>query len=58
MSGYVMAGLPLMGILLGAGMGVNPVGVLLGSTAGHLLLLVGVALMCAGLLWSARIVGR
>lgn len=58
MSGYVMAGLPVMGMLLGAGMGVNPVGVLLGSTIGHLLLLVGVALMCAGLLWSARIVGR
>lgn len=58
MSGYVMAGLPLMGVLLGAGMGVNPIGVLLGSAAGHLLLLVGVALMCAGLLWSARIVGR
>jgi tight adherence protein B len=58
MSGYVMAGLPLMGLLLGAGMGVNPVGVLLGSAAGHLLLVVGVALMCAGLLWSARIAGR
>lgn len=58
LSGYVMAGLPLMGLLLGAGMGVDPVGVLLGSAAGHLLLMVGVALMCAGLLWSARIVGR
>lgn len=58
LSGYVMAGLPVMGLLLGAGMGVNPVGVLLGSVAGHLLLMVGVALMCAGLLWSARIVGR
>lgn len=58
MSGYVMAGLPLMGLLLGAGMGVDPVQVLIGSDAGRLLLLVGVALMCAGLLWSARIVGR
>ncbi|WP_395729146.1 type II secretion system F family protein [Nakamurella sp.] len=58
MSGYVMAGLPLMGLLLGAGMGVNPVGVLLDSAAGHFLLVVGVALMCGGLLWSARIVGR
>jgi tight adherence protein B len=53
-----MAALPLMGILLGAGMGVNPVAVLLGSPLGNLLLVVGVALMCAGLLWSARIVGR
>lgn len=58
LSGYVLAGLPLMGVLLGAGMGVNPIGVLFGSSVGHLLLLVGVALMCAGLLWSARIVGR
>jgi tight adherence protein B len=58
MSGYVMAALPLMGVLLGAGMGVNPVQVLLGSPLGNLLLVVGVALMCAGLLWSARIVGR
>ena len=58
MSGYVMAALPLMGMLLGAGMGVNPVAVLLGSPLGNLLLVVGVALMCGGLLWSARIVGR
>ncbi len=58
MSGYVMAALPLMGLLLGAGMGVNPVVVLVVSPLGHLLLVVGVALMCGGLLWSARIVGR
>jgi tight adherence protein B len=58
MSGYVMAGLPLMGLLLGAGMGVNPAQVLFGSAAGQVLLMVGVALMCAGLFWSARIVGR
>lgn len=58
MSGYVMAGLPLMGLVLGAGMGVDPVQVLIGSAAGQLLLMVGVALLCAGLLWSARIVGR
>lgn len=58
MSGYVMAALPVMGVLLGAGMGVNPVAVLLGSALGNLLLVVGVALMCGGLLWSARIVGR
>ncbi len=58
LSGYVMAGLPLMGLLLGAGMGANPAKVLLDSAAGHLLLTIGVALMCAGLLWSARIAGR
>jgi tight adherence protein B len=58
MSGYVMAALPLMGLLLGAGMGVIPVAVLTGSAVGNLLLVVGVALMCGGLLWSAGIVGR
>lgn len=58
MSGYVMAGLPVMGLLLGAGMGADPVGVLLGTSIGRVLLVVGVVLTCAGLLWSARIVAR
>ena len=58
MSGYVMAALPVMGVLLGTGMGVDPLAVLLGTPLGNVLLVVGVALMCAGLLWSARIVGR
>jgi tight adherence protein B len=58
MSGYVMAVLPLMGLALGVGMGADPVGVLLGTPVGNILLLVGVALTCAGLLWSARIVNR
>jgi tight adherence protein B len=57
-SGYVMALLPLMGLALGAGMGADPVHVLLGSPLGNVLLLVGVTLTCAGLLWSARIVRR
>ncbi len=54
-SAYVMAALPVMGLLLGSGMGADPVGVLLGSTVGRVLLVVGVLLTCAGLLWSARI---
>ncbi len=58
MSGYVMAGLPVMGLLLGAGMGADPVGVLLGTSIGRVLLVVGVVLTCVGLLWSARIVAR
>ncbi len=57
MSGYVMSGLPVMGLVLGAGMGVDPVGVLLGTTVGHVLLVTGVLLTSVGLLWSARIVG-
>ena len=56
MSGYVMALLPLLGLALGAGMGADPVHVLLGSSVGNILLVIGVALTCAGLLWSARIV--
>lgn len=55
-SGYVMALLPLLGLALGAGMGADPVRVLVGSAVGNVLLLVGVGLTCAGLLWSARIV--
>ncbi len=58
MSGYVMSGLPVMGLLLGAGMGADPIGVLLGTTVGHILLVTGVLLTSAGLLWSARIVGQ
>lgn len=58
MSGYVMAVLPLMGLALGVGMGADPFRVLLLTPVGNLLLLVGVLLTCAGLLWSARIVRR
>ena len=58
MSGYVMALLPLLGLALGAGMGADPVQVLLASALGNILLLVGVSLTCAGLLWSDRIVRR
>lgn len=55
-SGYVLAALPLFGLLLGGSMGAHPLAVLFGPAPGSLLLPVGVALACAGLLWSARIV--
>lgn len=55
-SGYVLAALPIFGLLLGSGMGARPLAVLLGPAPGSLLLPAGVALECAGLLWSARIV--
>ena len=58
MSGYVMAVLPLMGLALGVGMGANPFRILLLTPVGNILLLIGVFLTCAGLLWSARIVRR
>ncbi len=55
-SGYVLAALPVFGLLMGAGMGADPLAVLFGPPPGAALLPVGVALACAGLLWSARIV--
>ena len=55
-SGYVLAVLPVLGLLLGAGMGADPVHVLLQTGVGNLLMLVGSALTCAGLAWTARIV--
>lgn len=55
MSGYVLAALPVAGLALGAGMGSHPLDILLGSTTGGVLLVVGVGLCCAGLLWSGRI---
>jgi len=58
MSGFVMALLPLLGLALGAGMGADPVHVLLASTLGNILMLIGISLTCAGLLWSDRIVRR
>ncbi|WP_307843232.1 hypothetical protein [Arthrobacter sp. MSA 4-2] len=48
--------LPVVGVLLGYLMGVNPVGVLLGSPIGLLTLMLGLGLMLAGRLWSRRLV--
>jgi len=56
MSGYVMAVLPVLGLGLGIGMGADPLRVLMTTPVGRVLLVVGVGLTCAGLLWSARIV--
>jgi tight adherence protein B len=55
-SGYVLAALPAAGLLLGAGMGTDPLDVLTGSAIGGALLVVGTALCCGGLLWADRIV--
>lgn len=55
-SGYVLAVLPALGILLGAGMGADPVHVLLHTGVGAVLLLVGSTLTCLGLAWTASIV--
>lgn len=54
-SAVLLALLPVVGLALGAGLGANPLAVLAGSGAGHGLVLCGVALECAGLVWTARL---
>ena len=51
----VLALLPAVGVGLGQLMGAAPLRVLLGGGAGGLLLVAGVFLDCAGLLWAERI---
>jgi tight adherence protein B len=52
----LLAGLPAVGLALGAAMGAGPVTVLLHDPAGQGALLVGVLLELAGLAWTGRIV--
>jgi tight adherence protein B len=53
----MLAGLPALGIGLGQLIGADPLGFLLSGGAGGWLLVVGVTLACAGLLWSDHITG-
>ncbi|TCP56851.1 tight adherence protein B [Tamaricihabitans halophyticus] len=57
-SALILAGLPALGVLLGEAMGAEPMAVLLTNPVGQVLLAVGVALACAGVLWSARLTER
>jgi tight adherence protein B len=54
----VLALLPVLGIVLGQAIGAAPLSVLLGGGLGGVLLVVGTGLVCSGLLWSRRIVGK
>jgi tight adherence protein B len=54
----LLAVLPVFGLLLGAGLGGDPLGLLLGSPAGHGLLLGGVLLSLTGTVWVERIAGE
>jgi tight adherence protein B len=56
-SAAILAALPVLGVLLGQLIGAQPVSFLLGGPGG-VLLLAGVTLVCAGLLWSDRITER
>jgi tight adherence protein B len=57
-SAVVLAGLPVLGLLMGSGVGADPWRVLTTTTAGQALLVGGVALEAAGLAWSHRLVER
>ncbi|MFN6546994.1 type II secretion system F family protein [Mycolicibacterium nivoides] len=54
----VLAGLPVAGIALGQLIGARPLAFLCGAGAGGWLLVIGVLLACAGLMWSDRITER
>ena len=54
----MLAVLPAFGLLLGSGLGGDPVGFLLSSTVGHLRLLAGVTLAMAGTVWVERLADR
>ena len=54
----ILAGLPVLGVLLGQLIGARPLTFLLSGHAGGWLLVVGSTLTCGGLLWSDRITDR
>ncbi|TFV64103.1 pilus assembly protein TadB [Geodermatophilus sp. DF01-2] len=54
----LLAGLPVLGLVMGGGVGADPWGVLTTTATGQVLLVAGVALEVAGLAWSAWLVRR
>jgi len=54
----ILAALPVMGVLLGGLIGAHPMSFLLHGFSGAVSLTVGIALMCAGMIWSDRIIDR
>lgn len=52
----VLAGLPLLGLALGQAVGAVPLHVLCQTVVGQVLLVIGTAAACIGVLWSARLV--
>ncbi len=57
-SAVLLAGLPVLGLAMGSGVGADPWAVLTTTGTGNLLLVIGVALELAGLHWSGRLVRR
>jgi tight adherence protein B len=54
----ILAGLPVLGVLLGQLIGARPLSFLLNGHTGGWLLVVGAVLACGGLLWADRITDR
>lgn len=57
-SAGLLAGLPLLGVGLGAAMGAHPLAFLTGSPGGHATACAGVVLEAVGLLWTHHLVRR
>jgi tight adherence protein B len=54
----ILASLPVLSVLMGELIGARPVAFLLGGRLGGVLLVVGLTLICGGLLWSDHITDR
>jgi tight adherence protein B len=57
-SALLLAGLPVLGLAMGAGIGADPWRVLTETGTGQVLLVTGVGFEFAGLVWSRRLVAR
>ena len=57
-SAALLAGLPVLGLVMGGGVGADPWHVLTTTPTGQVLLVAGVGLEVTGLAWSARLVSR
>jgi tight adherence protein B len=57
-SAFLLAVLPVLGVLLGTAMQANPVHVLFGSSAGRMLCLAGVLLDACGVAWTHRLAAK
>jgi tight adherence protein B len=57
-SATVLAGLPVLGLVMGSGVGADPWRVLTTTGTGTVLLVLGVGLELTGMAWSARLVRR
>jgi tight adherence protein B len=57
-SAALLAGLPVLGLVMGAGVGADPWRILTATATGQLLLVLGVALELTGIVWSTRLTAR